>query len=252
MTKDEAMQKIRKLLAMGTDGRGNLNEAETAMRHAQALMRKFQIDSVDEVLADLKGGKEMAQDSDGPFAYPSKNRPTKVPAWVGIVAVGVGKLLTTKVDIIMDRELGARVRFSGYGPDVQFSRWMYRYLIETIHQMACQTVGSRGEREAFRYGCATTVQGRMYRMVAEQEAADREEQEALQRVAIGTMSSALVLFDAKKAAVEAAFGAQGVTQVKREASDARLMGSMAGNKLNIPTARPLGTDARSTTQIGGV
>lgn len=247
--KDRAMEKIRKLLAMGTDGRGNIHEAEAAMRQAQALMRKFQIDSVEEVLSDLKGGKDTQQDSDGPFAYPSKNRPTKIPAWVGIVAVGVGRLTTCKVDIIMESTRGARVRFSGYGPDVQFSLWLYRFFIEAIHRLACEAVTSRGERESFRFGAASMIQARIARMVSEQEAADRAEQEAAQRVAIGAMSTALVIVAAKKQAVAEHFGEQSGKQVKRESNDAHRAGVDAGSRLNIPTARPLSTNKQETKAI---
>ncbi len=239
--RERAMEKIRKLLAMGTDGRGNLTEAETAMRQAQALMRKWQIESADEVLADLKAGKDMIQDHDSPFAYPSSNAPKKVPAWVGVCGVSAGMLCTVKVDIVGHHELGVRVRFSGYGPDVQFAKWLYRYLIETIHQMAVEAYSSRGEREAYRYQCAGTVQTRIKEMVAKQKAQDeasaRGNFEAIEGTGVGT---ALAIFDAKLAAVNAAFGEQQVTTQKREMTDAGYRGYQDGQKLNIPTARPLG------------
>ena len=42
---ETVLAKLRKLLAMAHDGRGNETEAETALRHAEALMRKHGIEA---------------------------------------------------------------------------------------------------------------------------------------------------------------------------------------------------------------
>lgn len=42
---DSIQDKIAKLMAMATDGRGNETESETALRMAQALMTKHGIDA---------------------------------------------------------------------------------------------------------------------------------------------------------------------------------------------------------------
>jgi hypothetical protein len=232
MTKDEALSKIRKLLAMSTDGRGNMHEAEAAMRQATALMRKFQIDSAEEVLSDLKGGECMIHECDSIFAYPSKNLGSRVPVWVGMIAVGVGRLCSVKADVTRTKALGICVRFSGYAPDVQFARWMYRLLIETVHTVAVQTVEGRGEREAFRYGAASTLQNRLYQLAAENDAEAR-------KANLQGVGTALMVIDNKRDAVEAAYGETETVERNRQVGMSTILGSMAGAKINIPSGRPV-------------
>lgn len=244
MNKDEALSKIRKLLAMANDGRGNLNEAETAMRQAQSLMRKYQIDSAEEVLADLKSGHDMVQETDSIWAYPSKNKPTKCPAWIGIISLGVGILNEVKTDITFTAAQGVVMRFSGYGPDVQFSKWLYRFLIETVYRMATEHAQSRGDREAFRYGMACTLQSRLKAMHEDQQTQDAENSEDKHDVVLRedrhNACTVLAIVDSKRLAVAAAFGSQEVKKGnKREVDANTAAGQAAGRKLNIPTARVL-------------
>ena len=41
------LEKVRKLLAMGRDGRGNATEEETALRHASKLMAEWGIEDLE-------------------------------------------------------------------------------------------------------------------------------------------------------------------------------------------------------------
>lgn len=136
--------------------------------------------------------------------------------------------------------------FSGYKADVEFCRYLYRYLIETVYRLSADAATSRGDRESFRYGAATTLQSRMKRMVVEQKAAD-EAAKAQQEYA-GTM--ALVLVDAKRLAVAAHFGEQGTKKCNsRDYDGMQALGHAAGSKLNIPTARPLGNTNATVREI---
>jgi len=244
MTKDEALSKIRKLLAVAQDGRGNMNEAESAMRMATALMRKFQIESADEVMKDLKNGIDMVTDTDSIWAYPSKNIPKKCPTWVGVISLGVGLLNDVITTISYDSKAGVVVKFAGYGPDVQFAKWLYRFLIETTYRLSTEHATERGERESFRYGMAGVLQARMRSMKEEQEAADKQE------AASGSSCTALVLVDTKKNAVALAFGQQTTKSgAKREYNDSMSAGRSAGQKLNIPRNNPLGSNSGNSTLL---
>lgn len=84
MTKDEALAKVKKLLKMANDNRGNMNEAENAARQAEALMRKFHLESADVELAELDGGQPQEELVSG--ARPGKKDAKEVPRWVSVPA----------------------------------------------------------------------------------------------------------------------------------------------------------------------
>lgn len=234
MDRDAIMRKIRALLAMGTDGRGNMNEAEAAMRQAQAMMRKYQVEESEVVLDELRGKSHMRRASESPYAYKSSDIPTKVPAWVGVISIGVGRLTDTVIDIIMDSQAGARVRFSGYAPDVEFACWLYRYLIETVHRLAKERGGRRSELESFRRGAAAELQRRLYALAAERDAEDKAE-------AGSGAGTALMVVNTKRAAVAEAFGGQRMknTSGVRDAMSA-MAGRQAASRIAIHTNRPIG------------
>ena len=52
--REKAIDKIRKLLAMANDGRGNEQEAETAARQAEKMMRAYQVEAADVVMKELE------------------------------------------------------------------------------------------------------------------------------------------------------------------------------------------------------
>ena len=249
MERDDAMRKVRKLLAIATDGRGNLNEAEAAMRQAQAMMRQHGIDEAEATLADAASGANMVREDHSPYAYSATDVPTKVPSWVGVVAVGVARLAEVRLDVCHNRggpNPGARVRFSGHASDVPYAGWLYVLLTRTVHRLSRERGGSRADRESFRRGCAAEVQRRLYAMAAERD----EAAPATPTRVPGT--SLAVVQSAKARAVEAAFGRTQVSRA-RPARDAAVAweGREAGRRVAIPSGRPVGGGAAAPALPGG-
>lgn len=240
--RDKAMDKIRKLLAMANDGRGNEQEAATAARQAEKMMRQYQIDTAEVVMQELETeeafGQGMGQVS---FENIKGHKPKQVPGWVGIIAIGCGSAFTTKVDVVRTAN-GIMVRFSGYKMDVELCKWVYHFLCETVMRVSReQTTGMAGAK-SFRAGAAGALQRRLFAMKMERqqenEAYDAQHK-ALTNKGPGT---AVALFDRKAERVEEMFGAQETKQKKTKVSDADAYhaGRVAGSKMNIPTNRPVG------------
>lgn len=229
--RERAVDKIRKLLAVARDGRGNEHEAARAAAQAERMMRHYQIESADEILEEIQSAEAFDQGLESVGFEPSGYSPKNVPSWVGIVAIGVGRAFTVKVDVVGTPD-GVRCRFSGYAPDVELARWVYRLLCETVFRLSrerCQGSGTGGAA-AFRHGAAGALQSRLYAMAAER---DQENASA--------GGTAVVLYDRKRERVEEMFGAQ-TTQAKKSNHrdrEAYHAGRAEGARINIPHGRPV-------------
>ena len=51
------LEKVRKLLAIAKDGRGNANEEETAMRHANKIMAEYGIEEAECDMTAIDAGE---------------------------------------------------------------------------------------------------------------------------------------------------------------------------------------------------
>lgn len=235
LSREKAMEKIRKLLAMANDGRGNENEAAAAARQAEKMMRAWQVSAADVVLKELE--QDEAFDRGLADAYFGPRDPRHVPAgasgWVGVTAIGVGRLCTCKVDLV-DTKDGVKVRFSGYSMDVALAQWLYHYLCTTVYRLSKQHYAGRGQAaaKAFRSGAANELQRRMFLMVEERARDNR---------AAGQGSTALVIYDRKQQRVDEMFGAQSTRKTRSTASDraAYAHGREEGSRVAIHTNRPI-------------
>lgn len=245
MNRDQAMAKVRKLLAIGTDGRGNMTEAETAMRHAGKLMREYQIDTVADVMNDLKSDYAMVCGMEPVTQALDLLEPFEMcPAWVGIIALGCGRFTTVKVDLV-GSDAGTLIRFSGYAPDVMYCRWLYKYLIERVDMLLAKLPKHVNNHASFRFGAAISIQNRLFIMHDEQNKIDKAE-------AKDGMSTALMIINAKAVAVANKFGAQDANTVetKNKMKDAeQIMGAKFGDTLAIPTSRPVETDSKKVKLV---
>lgn len=174
--REHAMAKVRKLLAMASDGRGNMQEAETATRQAAALMAKYNIEAAEAQLADLCGDEpDLVQEYYVADYGPRDPRPPKsVPDWVGFLAIGVGWLCQVKVDGSTDPSRNAKaIRFSGYSTDVAFAKWLLPMLCRAVYNEALKQWGhgTKADREVFRRKAAGTLQRRLKDMRDEQQVA---------------------------------------------------------------------------------
>jgi hypothetical protein len=235
--RDRAVDKIRKLLAVARDGRGNEHEATVAASQAEKLMRHYQLESADVVLEEIQREESFdRQTEDVSFEGLKDHRPRQVPKWVGFIAIGCGRAFTCKVDVV-DGPRGYRVRFSGYALDVMLCRWVYRFLCEEMFRLSKLTTRGQGMSAAksFRTGAASALQQRLFALDAERTRETEERREA------GASGSALVLYDRKRERVDEMFGGQQTRQVKTSSGDrgAYRAGVEVGNKIAIPTNRPL-------------
>lgn len=196
-----AMSKIRKLLALASNEAANEQEAATAARQAESLMRKHQVDSAEVTLEEITRDDAFDRDlADVSFEGIPNYRSKAVPTWVGFIALGVGRLHTCKVDIT-NTMLGVKIRFSGYAPDVLVAKWTYQMLCETVYRLSKTHGKGMGMafNKSFRMGAASKLQSMLMDMHRAREQENKEQ---------GATSMALMVLGNKVARVEEMFGVQ--------------------------------------------
>jgi hypothetical protein len=234
--RERAFDKIRKLLSMARDGRGNEHEAAVAAGQAEKLMRYYQIEAADVVMEEIEKEEAFTRETENvSFEGIAGHCPKQVPNWVGYIAVGCGKAFTCKVDIV-NSPAGLRVRFSGYAMDVMLAKWVYAFLCETVFRISKERCKGQGMSAAksFRVGAAGVLQRRLEVLVTERKS-DQEQQ------ASAGQGTALALYDRKAERVEEMFGSTKTKQTKTSVGDrsAFLDGQRTGQTMSIPTNRPL-------------
>jgi Protein of unknown function (DUF2786) len=232
--RDRAMEKIHKLLAIANDGRGNIQEAETAARQAAALMAKYNIDSAEAQLADLASDQpDLTEEFCSPEYDPGAKGSLKtLPTWIGMTAIGVARLCQVKC-VGSRQGPAAGVRFSGYRTDVLFAQWLLPTLCRAIFFEARTEwgKGTKADREDFRRAAAGALQRRLQELRREQEEAMRGDK---------TAGTALIVVDRKLAIIKERFGEASVKKVASRVGAATADGHAFGQRMNIPTGRPLG------------
>lgn len=261
--RDRALAKIRKLLKLAKDGRGNTTEAETALRQAQALMQRFNVDEAEATAADLRNNPEAIAKAWCKAGYHARAILRTIPPWAGMVAMGVGALYECRVLVSRGGAVGAiGVVFGGYHTDVQVAVWTYEYLLDCIRRsgdnfeeaiskgdsVALQQMGlgigsalhlltmtSKARKLAFRQGMAAQLQHRMFAMVEQRKEKLRKATE--QGVGHATQANALVVM--KEQLINAAFGEQQRKDTKPPKDKdygktlATALGRAEGRKTNI-------------------
>lgn len=232
LARDRAVDKVRKLLAMARDGRGNEHEAARAAEQAEKMMRAYQIETADVVMEEIEQDEAFDRGlEDVSFEGKEGHRPRQAASWVGVIAIGVGAAFTCKVDLVGSPQ-GVKVRFSGYAPDVAVARWVYRFLCETVYRLSRERMAGQGMAAAkgFRSGAAGVLQARLYAMKAERDKDNRAE---------GAAGTALVLYGRKEQRVEEMYGEQRTRKTTASISDPRAFeaGRRAGAEIGIPSGR---------------
>jgi hypothetical protein len=226
---DSVKRRIAKLLAIAEDARGDANECAAAAAMAERLMRKFQIDNIDLVTAQLKSGAAefFASEDVGSSLNPEGSSESS-SGWAGILAVAVADLHDVQVRYTQTYKHGKTLRFSGYASDAQTARFTYIYLVQTMAQASREFLRSnegtnRRDAENFRRGFNSAVCKNLRQATADKRA---DMQKA-------STSNALVVL--KDSAVAKHFGA-----VKYSKSKARARVDMAftdgfarGNQVDV-------------------
>lgn len=215
--------KIAKLLALATDGGASENEAETALRHAEALMRKHAIDAATIHQSSKKETFKWLKAWVTPY---KTGTASVIPKWMGVVAYGVGVLTDTTCVAVMRESKGACLEVRGEETDVIYATYLINFLKETIHRVAGQYRGSRRDRSDFRFGMAARLQQRMKNLKAEQR-------EALNEAQVGS-GTALMVVDHKLAERDRIFGKiKTKKEMRRTSEDAYEAGKRAGDRVGL-------------------
>lgn len=130
----KALEKIRKLLRVAKDGRGNATEAETAMRQALALMRLFNIDDAEVSAKEIHNDPEAISRAWCKAGYGLRATLRKMPLWANILATGVARLYECRLAILRREEEGMVIMFGGYRTDLQVAVWTFEYLVQSVRR----------------------------------------------------------------------------------------------------------------------
>lgn len=198
MNRDEARAKIAKLMAMASDkGGASKQEVETALRHAEAMMRKHGIEQSE---IHAAGGALTYNWEAGYYAFGRDGKPVKSnPDWFGWVAVSVANFTDTIVVQKNDPDLGYGVMFRGDEEDVVFALWLIGYLKDAIRKATKEAkLSSSSQRETFRKSMALGLCNRMRDLIKERHAAFQ--------AATTSTSNALVVVTDKLAKRDEFFG----------------------------------------------
>jgi len=236
--REDMLRKVRKLFAMGNDGRGNENETNAALRMASKIMAEYDISEAEVDLAALDQGRMEFGEVE--FSDMNGREYKELPGWLGTLAVGVAKFTDTyarrgrKPGTIMQT-----LKFQGEKNDVIFAKWLYGVLVDEI-QAAQRKSGltAYGPAMAFRAGAAGSLWRRLDTLAQERAAA--------RSTAAASGSRALVVVDRKQAEMATRFGEVKYQRGRgsRVNHDAHAVGAEAGRRINIPAGRPVGNETR--------
>lgn len=252
-TDPKIIDRIRKLLKMAEDSRGNPNEAAIAAARAAKLMEEYQISNAESILNMLEEDPLGAVIKEDVFLDDSY---TKLPPWLRTLPVSVSMLYGTQVKLGTGihpklRVLTRTVRFFGFGPDVEASKWTFDFLVEECRRQADRWwegnarfsfASAKMAKASFRLGFSTAIHERV-----KEELARRAAEKASSS---STGTALVVLDDAKRRAIEKAFGQFNYTpSVRREVDGhAHSAGREAGLRASL--SRPLPGQAAAARRIG--
>lgn len=237
------LEKVRKLLAMARDGRGNATEEQTAMRQANKLMAEYGIAEAECDLASLDAGTMSFGEAqcmpDGRAPEQGVTHKT-MPGHIGTLALAVAKF-TDSIVILKTTANGKTLIFRGERNDVLLARWLLGVLIYSINREQKDSGwSSKADATAFKVGATRELYKRLFALHAERQAM----YQAAQRE---SNSRALVVVDRKHGQIAKLFGAQRVRHTAargRGDNGAGIAGREAGQRINIPAGRPIGGTAQ--------
>jgi hypothetical protein len=179
--RERILEKIKKLLAMARDGRGNVNEAEAAARQAQALMRKHNIEHLEAIEQELRNEESIVQEARRSGMTTHKTTKSSVPDWCSAMAYGCAKLFDAFVFIRKMDDGNRFLIFAGMRADAQVAAWTFDYLVDTVTRASKQFTRDcrkRGDRRSlgdtrvrqrsFRLGMATEILQRLLQLKKQQ------------------------------------------------------------------------------------
>lgn len=153
MTQDEALNKVRKLLALAKSD--NPHEAANAAAAAQAIMDKFALDSA---LLELSNPAEQPTEPVQKFESALNPGDSKVATWKVRLASGISRANGCRILLY-----GPNIRVVGRASDAETVRYFYSYLSNAIDYIAKRDCKGEGRSYAlnFRIGAVETVTERL-------------------------------------------------------------------------------------------
>ena len=173
------IEKVRKLLSMAEHSASNENEAATALRQAESLMREHDIAHAELEASKIKADGMTKGNTD-------EGRRSR---WLWTLAWAAAKVTDTK-----PTRLSGSIEFAGVTEDVQVAMMMFDYMVNVTERLAKQYEGTRTDRNAFKVGMAFAIND-----TAEAIQAER-------RKAFTQASSGTDLIEVKGAMIEKTFG----------------------------------------------
>jgi hypothetical protein len=252
-SREAAIARVKKMLALGTDPRANPDEAANAMRMAEAYMRKFNLSQSEVIFDEIQRGEGIAEEEAERATVHgglgSRGKVREVPSWASFMAVATCELFDCHVKYRTTTEAGKVLLFVGYQTDVAVCAWTYKYLLNIVIRTARKEnpdpssgVTTLQHRNQFRTGMSLAICSKIKQLVREKQNAD----------AANKTSTALVIV--KRNAIEASYGAfkygKATTIPARTANGAAFhAGREAGAKVNVNPGRPLGHSGSNTKRL---
>lgn len=229
--RESVKEKIAKLMALAADGSGAAdNEAETALRMAEKLMRRHGIELAE--IQEATGQKPIWKWTEDlvPASWPKPVQ--SAPLWFGWIVAEIGKFTDTRVSYVGTRDRGVCAKFQGDEVDVEYALWLGHHIRTQIRVVAnaWDAPGATGDerwanREEFRHSMAHRICDRMKALRAERTEAYR------------STGMALVVIEDKIAQRDQQFGVQKYGSSKRShprgSTEAFYAGKAAGDKVQI-------------------
>ena len=171
------LRRIEKLLAIAQDDRANPNEAAAAAGMAERIMRKYQIEHQEVILASLKKGDDLTTADIVATAKTNGTHVKAVPVWAGWLAVAIARLNDCGAKTITVGSTGdACVRFYGFSADVKIAAWTLQYLVATVNRLCDDfkktpeyMIHGRRGINSYRQGVALGITSLLKAMRAERE-----------------------------------------------------------------------------------
>ena len=207
---DAILRRVQKLLAIAQDDRANPAEAAAAASMAEKVMRKYQLENADVLMATMRSGDGMVQEDCIATAKTNGTRVAKVPLWASWLAVTVSKLNSVGARMNRHHKTGeACIRFYGFAADVAVSVWTFNYLVATINRLSTEfrktedyAVGGRQAANAYRQGVTHGIMNTLNRLAMEKAAEAQTTSKGRELVVVKTQAVAeafgAVVFETKK------------------------------------------------------
>lgn len=214
--RDRIISKVKKLLAMAGDS-SSPEEALIAARQARALMDKYQIEKSEIEIADKKFG--VAKES---------SSWKRLPLWKQWLSISIAEWNDCITKSSYETETDSwRIAFKGFNADAIIAASMYDYLTKSIERLL-KSRGIKGRGSIYQYKIAASY--------ALCERIDLLTNERKQEVFTSDGKSLVLV---KMDMVHSHFGephyeeGKPVRDPTKEESEAALLGSLDGNKINL-------------------